>query len=71
MARGEETLMAFVTGRPTPVGGDTFKSDLARVDHRAHPLQNLRPRAARPINYSPLGPSTLHVASPLKNPKAK
>jgi len=63
--------MAIVTGRPTPLGGHAFKSTLARLDTRAHPSHNLPPRVVRPINYSPLGPSTLHVASPLKNPKVK
>lgn len=63
--------MAMVTGRPTPPGGYSFKSDLARVDTRPHPLQNIPSRAVRPINYSPLGPSTLHTASPLKQPKVR
>jgi hypothetical protein len=63
--------MAFVPGRPTPIGGHTFKAGISRVDRRPHPLQNIPTRTARPINYSPLGPSTLHVASPLKNPKSK
>lgn len=63
--------MAVVTGRPTPAGGTGFRSSIARVDTRPHPLQNVTPRQVRPYNYSPLGPSTRHLASPLKNPKVK
>ena len=63
--------MAKVIGRPTPPGGLTFRSGIASVDTKPHPLHNLAPRTVRPINYSPLGPSTLHVSSPLKNPKVK
>ena len=62
--------MAVVTGRPTPAG-HTLSSDIARVDSRPHPLQTLSPRQVRPYNYSPLGPSTRHLASPLKHPKVK
>lgn len=61
----------MATGRPTPVGAHTFSSDLKNVDTKQHPLHNIPSRAVRPYNYSPLGPSTLHVASPLKNPKVK
>ena len=67
----EETLVAIVTGRPTPAGGPSFHANLKGLDRRPHPAQNIAPRTVRPINYSPLGPSTFHVASPLKNPKAK
>jgi len=63
--------MAIVTGRPTPPGGTSFRGSIAGLDRRPHPAQNIAPRTVRPINYSPLGPSTLHVASPLKNPKVK
>jgi len=61
--------MAQVPGRPVPPGGSTFRAGLANVDHRPHPAQNIAPRSVRPINYSPLGPSTLHVQSPLKKGK--
>jgi hypothetical protein len=63
--------MAQVTGRPTPAGGGTFRSGIRRVDTTPHPLHNIVPRTVRPINYSPLGPSTLHVSSPPKKPKVK
>jgi len=63
--------MAIVTGRPTPAGGNAFRGGITGLDRRPHPAQNIAPRTVRPINYSPLGPSTLHVASPLKNPKVK
>lgn len=63
--------MAIVTGRPTPAGGTSFRSGIASLDRKPHPAQNIAPRSVRPINYSPLGPSTLHVASPRKNPKVK
>jgi hypothetical protein len=65
----EESLMAVVKGRPTPEGGTSFRGGIAGLDRRPHPSQNIAPRSVRPINYSPLGPSTLHVASPLKKVK--
>ncbi|MGH8209890.1 MAG: hypothetical protein ACRETD_02960 [Steroidobacteraceae bacterium] len=61
--------MAFVQGRPVPPGGSTFRAGLVSIDRRPHPAQNIAPRTVRPINYSPLGPSTLHTASPLKKGK--
>jgi hypothetical protein len=63
--------MAQVTGRPTPAGGLTFRSGIAAVDTKQHALHNVSPRTVRPYNYSPLGPSTLHVSSPLKPNKVK
>lgn len=61
--------MAIVTGRPTPAGGSSFHATIRSVDTKSHPLHNIAPRTVRPINYSPLGPSTLHVSSPLKKGK--
>lgn len=58
--------MAQVTGRPTPQGASTLHAQVRSVDTKQHPQHNIGPRTVRPINYSPLGPSTLHVAKPLK-----
>lgn len=63
--------MAQVTGRPTPAGASTLHSAVRGVDRKQHPQHNIAPRYVRPINYSPLGPSTLHVAKPLKPQKLK
>ncbi len=63
--------MARVIGRPIPPGGTGFGAGIRRVDTTTHPLHNLSPRTVRPINYSPLGPSTLHVSRPLKPLKVK
>lgn len=63
--------MAQVIGRPTPIGASDVHSAVRRVDKVQHPLHNIGARQVRPINYSPLGPSTLHVASPLKPQKVK
>jgi len=63
--------MAQVTGRPTPHGASTLHAQVRSVDTKQHPLHNIGPRTVRPINYSPLGPSTLHVAAPLKPQKLK
>jgi hypothetical protein len=63
--------MAQVTGRPTPAGASQIHAQVRRVDRTQHPQHNIKPRAVRPINYSPLGPSTLHVAAPLKPQKLK
>jgi hypothetical protein len=61
--------MAHLPGRPIPHGGMTFRAGLVGVDYRSHPQNNLAPRTVRPINYSPLGPSTLHTNSPFKRRK--
>lgn len=61
--------MAVVKGRPTPAGGSSFHASIKSVDTKPHPLHNIAPRNVRPINYSPLGPSTLHVSSPIKKVK--
>lgn len=63
--------MAQVTGRPVPPGGGTFRAGIASVDTKSHPLHNIGPRTVRPVNVSPLGPTTLHVGSPLKPLKVK
>jgi hypothetical protein len=63
--------MAQVTGRPTPVGASSLHAQVRGLDTQQHPLHNIGSRTARPINYSPLGPSTLHVAAPLKPQKLK
>jgi len=63
--------MAQVTGRPTPAGASTLHAQVRGVDTKQHPQHNIGPRTVRPINYSPLGPSTLHVAAPRKPLKLK
>lgn len=63
--------MAQVTGRPTPVGASQLHASVQGVDRTQHPQHNIAPRTVRPINYSPLGPATTHVASPLKPQKLK
>lgn len=63
--------MAQVTGRPIPAGASEVHSAVRGVDRRQHPQHNIASRAVRPINYSPLGPATLHVAKPLKPQKLK
>ena len=63
--------MAQVTGRPIPSGASELHSAVRGVDRTQHPKHNIAPRTVRPINYSPLGPSTLHVAKPSKPQKLK
>ena len=63
--------MAQVKGRPTPVDAPSVHARVSGLDTKQHPQHNIGPRTVRPINYSPLGPSTLHVAAPLKPQKLK
>ena len=63
--------MAQVTGRPMPAGAAELHASVRGLDRAQHPQHNIAPRAVRPVNYSPLGPSTLHVGKALKPQKLK
>ena len=63
--------MAHVKGRPMPPLVPQIRAVIRNLDTQQHPQHNIPTRTVQPINYSPLGPSTRHVAAPLKPHKLK
>ena len=63
--------MAQLKGRPLPPLVPQIRAAIGRLDTQQHPQHNLPTRTVQPINYSPLGPSTRHVATPSKPQKLK